>query len=1386
MAKKYPKKEPTPPATGKNSKGKAAEPPAPEKKSKKGKNSKEPEPQNDRPAHPIVRPSSGKTPISLLHEHAQRIKWERVEYDMMKVKDGMVATAILGWIEPKTKEKITVKYPHSLPAKETPIEARYYAATAALHRVCFNKSLHMVLPREFKDAWGILEDDRKKMLKENPTKHNRIYANDPFKVVLEERKLKEAKQKEEQVRLNNEAKAMKIPVVLTSVKKTTETPTEKKGAKRTATSLQTERHVKFPKKVWDSALSFRFSIKQRDMIQQSIRHHITWKLASEPHLGSITKLLSSIGFRESHIQEALKFQDPLSYLLFNVPDDDLPPYFSDPSVHDTVTVADKNEIIVKRVTEFGVSRSEAIVSLNDNKIDLTRAIVSLTCKYSDHTQDTSHDGQDSQEIWNEEIESLSMIYDSSQIKRLGDSSVTVQFNDILRVTVYKPDAYPYQLAGFVISTVDKNTKLPNYVKLKIISKLAQYTIQNFIGDSYIFSVVDWLQQNCDEIIENPGNLLENPNAIVEGVDDLDIVSSNGKGRRVFRSNPDVRFIKDDYSKRGQSQAMEVMREERSKLPAWSEKANLLKVINSHRISLITGETGSGKSTQLVQFILDDLYFKGNYKTQILCTQPRRISAIGLAERVADERVTKCGEEVGYIIRGANKSNKNTRIKFLTTGILVKFLQSGDEFLNDSILVIDEVHERSMETDLIIIMIKRLLSKYKKLKIVLMSATVDTSVFKSYFPEIDTAHIKGRTFPIQDYYLDDVLEKTQFQIQINDEWIRPKPGSNFFTSGRVNYDLIAELVIKIDEDLEKASNKGSILIFLPGVAEINTCIRTIQQKFKKQSVIFPLHSALTPQDQHRVFATYAPKRKIIVSTNIAETSITINDCVATIDSGKVKSMSYNAIDNTTRLVEGFESKAEAKQRRGRAGRVSEGVSYKLFTKETYESMIDSPVPEIKRINLNSLYLVVKTIGVKDVIAFLNSGIDPPPRDALVKSEELLKCARLIDEYGELTELGKFVSLLPIIDPKHGILLIYSIIFGCTDFGILVASVLGSGTPFIQSQENRDKIKSVLLQNRGVGDLISSVLIVERYFSLESSHEKKKYIQENCLSFTKLGEIKSAKIQYISILEDIGFIPLKYRDGDANLNRNGKNINVVRSIITGAFYPQVARVQLPDPKFFNTSAGSIQVDHDAKLIKYWIRNEEYITQVSQSKGESDITVDKLPATRAFIHPSSVLFDTSSKELSQSQIQELQLEEKGSEKIEKLQQREVNLAPKSSNSKTKPLSSSFVVYNSSTITSKLFLREITPTTTLSTLLFGGNFTYDLSSISAGKQSPGIVLDSWLPIKTWSKNAVLVKELRTLLDKAVKDKLENPSYNEDHTASQESDDVLQLVDSLLESEHS
>lgn len=422
------------------------------------------------------------------------------------------------------------------------------------------------------------------------------------------------------------------------------------------------------------------------------------------------------------------------------------------------------------------------------------------------------------------------------------------------------------------------------------------------------------------------------------------------------------------------------------------------------------------------------------------------------------------------------------------------------------------------------------------------------------------------------------------------------------------------------------------MFLPGVAEINRCCNMLKDKDRNnQMVILPLHSALLPDDQKKVFRQYGTKRKVVVSTNIAETSITISDCVATIDTGRAKTMLYNPNDNTTRLTESFISKAEASQRRGRAGRVQEGVSYKLFSKRLYEEdMIPMPIPEIKRVPLESLYISVKSMGIKDVKKFLATGLDPPPLKALERASGMLTTIGILKEYdNSLTELGQFISLMPVMDSKHGKLLIYSIIFGVTDIGILLASILSIGSmPFLNDMNIRDNVKSLLQKYESRGDLLAATEILRQYLELKDSPARNKFLKEHYLSYNKVKDIMSSRTQFYSILEDVGFIPIKNTpETAAYLNRNSGNVAILKAVLTGAFYPHVARVQLPDPKYMATSVGAIEKDPEAKAIKYWIRNEEYIDRLQDPEARpAEETKDELPAKRAFVHPSSILFSSN----------------------------------------------------------------------------------------------------------------------------------------------------------------
>ncbi|SCV05950.1 LANO_0H18756g1_1 [Lachancea nothofagi CBS 11611] len=1365
---------------------------------------------------------TGKLPQTLLHEMCQKRKWNRVEYDIKKIgQDGMLAAAVLSYTDPKTKEILAIKMydptfdrktgKGCLKPQETPMEARHMAATVALYRISSNSNMQMMLPPNHKSLWYELDDFRKSLKKENDVLAEKLFDPEPFKSLIAENKSKDVKDKERQARLQQAQKSQQVPTLITS---NGAKPGKDAITKRVREPLD-KKIIRFPQKVWENATFVDLKESSRTAIEHSLRSHIDWE--SKKWNGELTKercllqeSLLSHGFRKRHAEEAILYKDPLSFLLFNLPEDDLPPFFHK-RLEDTKMKVEISSLplniqnMISRLMEGGASYAESLYALQSAENDENEAAGKLTEKFLIETTATPPEisQEECNELWTQELESLLSIYGGDVIEVLKEDGTcyTIKLMEEfhLKLKVYKTKSYPFTLPGMIVSTFDKNYKLPSYIKQTILTKLVTYVIEaGLLGDMLVYHVFEWLQEHLASIIDNPGSLLPKAQNSMPSHDrevqhsQFPKSSRNRTSRTDAVSATELQQLKSEYAKRITSRRYAEMIKQRSQLPAWKIQEKIVDLIYKNDVVLITGETGSGKSTQAVQFILDYLMSKQNDygQTKIICTQPRRISAIGLAERVSEERCSDCGNEVGYIIRGVNKTKATTRIRFMTTGVLVRILQGSRDFLANSIVFIDEVHERSVDTDLIVILLKNLRGKIPGLKIVLMSATVNVDVFKNYFGDLKTCHIEGRTFPIEDFFLEEILETLDFKIKrknisyddfdregqksqgADSDYLRPSADSKFFKSGQINYDLILSLTIHIDKKLVSESNDGSIVIFMPGVGEINNCCKNLMSgKNSEIFVVLPLHSALTPDAQKKVFKRFPGKRKIVVSTNIAETSITIDDCAATIDTGRVKTMYYNAQENTTRLIETFVSKAESNQRRGRAGRVRAGLSYKLFSRCRFDEMSAQPLAEIKRVGLESLYLSVKSMGIKDVIGFLGKGLDPPPLDSLRKSEQLLTAAGLLSEDDTLlTELGKFISLMPLMDYKHGKMLIYSIIFGCTDVGINIAAILScNGSPFAITSDNRDQIKALCQSCTNGGDLLAYLEIVRRYLKIEDSASKRRYLNENFLSYNKMKEIISSRAQLLSILKDVGFLPMRYNmsgsgSGSDYLNRNAKNIEIIKSILTGAFYPQVARVQQPDQKFINTSAGAIEKNPEAKMIKYWIRNEKYIDHLYKLDKDSEVENTALPATRSFLHPSSVFFSPKDN----NSIGELVALESSTEK--------------SANNNQNYIKAPFIVFNSSYSSDKLFLKDVTPTTTLALLLFGGAIKFELQGTN---HSPGLILDNWLPIRTWCKNGVLIKELRSLLDNVIRQKLENPQYNSlQRETSHLGDDVLTILENILKSE--
>lgn len=1339
---------------------------------------------------------TGKLPATLLHEHCQKQKWGKVNFDMKKSSKGFTGVVNMSSVDPKTKETIQIlMIPESdlYQPKETTNEARHFAATYALYRINYIKNMKMVLPKIFRDYWSDMDAKRLEMLKSNKEKHDRIYNANPFAVYLAEKDRLEKKEKEKKIREYNEAKVRKPAISLS-----TNTGKSKESVHNLNDQNQeiliAEKMHSFPKKTWSTAPFIDFPSDIRVSIENSVKLHLLWMIQDKKLLkdsdnqGAILNTLKKLGFRESHIVESFRyttcFVDALEWLIFHIPEDDLPIAFTKSDDESGVSLTISKDIgldnLVRKMTESGCDKDTILTQLYECNNDEIQTAVKLTQQLIGSVPFEEFEESDSsQSIWEEEIELLKLI-GSNKITfcdGLNNKVILVDINaeniekDLLSLKLYKSDHYPNELPGIQIIAKKNSVKIPNYIKLSILRGLSAHIVTNgYLGECFIHVIIEWLEENISKTIENPGSLLQENVAQQKSSNIKPMNSSKNHNRRKnfnLTSNEKViEEIKMEYSKRKQSPQLELSMSARKKLPAWNKRNDLISMINNNRVTLITGETGSGKSTQVVQFILDDLYANGNFKTRIICTQPRRISSIGLAERVSEERLDKVGQEVGYIIRGENKTNPKTRITFITTGVLLRMLQSYSSNKNDGMfedlqyIFIDEVHERSVDSDFLLIVLKRLLKKNTNVKIILMSATINVDKFKDFFSTpVNHIHIEGRTFPIDDFYLDDILDSINYKmITYTGDIIEPKADSNFFKSGNINYDLISKLCLNIDEDLRNNNDSGSILIFLPGVLEINLCIRHIVEDFNKENRdcwCLPLHSALSSNEQKRVFKLSNSSRKIVVSTNVAETSITIPDCTVVIDSGRAKTLHYDSKNNTSKLIEDWCSQAELFQRRGRSGRIKNGKCYHLYTLDTQGSMLQQPIPEIKRTRLENLYLVVKAMGISNVEQFLNSGLDAPDQRMLIAAKKLLNEIGALSNDG-LSNLGRYLSYLP-TDLKSGKLLILGCIFGCLDVCLTLAAVSSTGSPFLNIFDQRDKIKRIQAKfSNNQGDLLAIANAFTEYEKLKASGKNtKKFISENLLSYTILKDIRSTREQYISLLKDLGFIPIRYQKDDNEfkyLNKNIKNDAILKAVLTGAYYPHIARVQT-ETKFFQSSVGAIEKENDVKLTRFWVRNEEFIEKV-----RNNVDLDNtLPANRVFIHPSSVLVQNVSQNNYESQI-ESYVKEDGTVDVEKAREM-YDFSPQVTTGN--PLfKAPFILYGNSQHTSKLFLRDITPTSTLATLLFGGDIQYDIASaVTTGKKLPGIVLDEWLPIRTWCKNGVLIKRLRILLDGLIDERLSNPN---------------------------
>lgn len=562
-------------------------------------------------------------------------------------------------------------------------------------------------------------------------------------------------------------------------------------------------------------------------------------------------------------------------------------------------------------------------------------------------------------------------------------------------------------------------------------------------------------------------------------------------------------------------------ESRKNLPVAKYRGDLIKALEEYQCMVIVGETGSGKSTQIPRFLHDAGYSK---KGKIACTQPRRIAAMSLATRVAEEFGCKVGNEIGYSIRFEENTNEKTIIKYLTDGKLLRDFLTDPTLSDYSALMIDEAHERTLSTDILFGLIKDVAKLRPDLKILISSATLDAEKFSKYFDDCPIFNIPGRTHPVEVFYTG-------------------QPEANY---------LAAAITTTFQIHLSQPA--GDILVFLTGEEEIQNMADSLTETARKlgskapELIVRPVYASLPSEEQAKIFEPTPPKaRKVVLATNIAETSLTIDGIVYVIDPGFVKQNEYNARTGMSSLVVTPCSRASANQRAGRAGRNRPGKCFRLMTRHSfYNDMPESTPPEILRTNLNSVTLLLKSLGINDLLHF--DFLDPPAPDAIVKSLELLYCLGSISANGAITKTGRQMAEFP-TDPMLSKAVIGAGTLGCALDIISIVAMLGeSSALFYRPREQKvhaDSARARFTIKEG-GDHATLLNIWNQF---EESDYSMVWCRENFLQYRSLSRARSVREQIQNLAERTE-VPLE-SVGLADCAR------LLKALTTG-FFPNAARL------------------------------------------------------------------------------------------------------------------------------------------------------------------------------------------------------------------------------------
>ncbi|XP_011138730.1 putative ATP-dependent RNA helicase DHX57 isoform X2 [Harpegnathos saltator] len=875
------------------------------------------------------------------------------------------------------------------------------------------------------------------------------------------------------------------------------------------------------------------------------------------------------------------------------------------------------------------------------------------------------------------------------------SNAPIQEDPCFTLEIRFPEGckYPYEAPYFYIYKNDRT--FPRINCLRIARKLYDHALSLANqGLPALFSIISLLEYEYDiktYLEENREQFLDQYEPLFPKEQEYEgegnaashykLGSTNKKSKDYISWEEIIKeddLIEKRFKEKQKNANYRKMKETRKKLPVWSNMTEILETVQQNQVVIISGETGCGKSTQVPQFILDDWIINRSQSedkphVNIMCTQPRRISAIGVAERVAAERDESIGGIIGYQIRLESKMSSKTRLTFCTTGILLQRLSANFELPDVTHVVVDEVHERSAESDLLLMLLKELLLKRPTLKVILMSATLKADSFSSYFEQAPVLNIPGFTFSVEQIFLEDALERIGYVVEENSKFTRTIKGGwdqleidlevadieglpasspkesiqdenltlkqlvsryhgysrqtykNLYVMDhkKINLELIEKILEWIVSGEHDYPATGSILVFLPGFAEILTLKDQLYENKNlspktKQFVVVPLHSSLSSEEQNLVFQkTKNGVRKIVLSTNIAETSITIDDCVFVIDTGMMKENRFNSGLNMESLDTCWVSRANAMQRKGRAGRVMPGVCIHLYTSYRFKyHLAGQPVPEILRISLEPLLLRIRFMykGKKmDLHKTLEKMLEPPTHENITNSIKRLQDVGAFDSRCMLTPLGHHLAALP-VNVKIGKLILFGAIFCCLDSALTIAACLSYKNPFYVPFEKRHEIDPKQDFSVANSDQLTVLKAYKEWLAVRSrsAQAAQVFANSNYLSVQTFHTLADIKYQFLELLVSIGFAPVnlpKRRPNIDNileitgpeLNVNNENYKLLQGLLCAALYPNVVKVFTPAKSFQVQSVGAVPTLPKPKELRFQTMDDCFV----------------------YIHPSSVNF-------------------------------------------------------------------------------------------------------------------------------------------------------------------